>query len=116
MPIKDHALYQLTISQVGVWLPLASRILPIMRVKLQDRSLSPMKRYEIGSFYWCETFDGVFNRLKAIREMTGRSIYKRKEEASGELKKNWMTYNYQIYITIYQSILDVALLMTNEIL
>ena len=87
-----------------------------MRKLLAEKSLSPEERYELGSFYWCVTMVGVFNRLKEIRDMTGRSLYKRKSEIKSDLIKDWIVYNYQIYMAIYQSILDVALQLTNEIL
>ena len=116
MGLSEHELYRTTFSNVEPWLEQEKRTLVAMRKLLEGKSLSPKERYELGSFYWCDTFVGVFNRLEEIRVMTGRSLYKRKGENKSELIKDWIVYNYHIYMAIYQSILDVALQLTNEIL
>lgn len=116
MTLQELELYNITLSQVEPWIPQQKRTLAAMRKLLAEESLCPKERYELGSFYWCETFVGVFSRLEKIREMTNRSLYKRKYENKTELIKEWIVYNYHIYITIYQSVRDIALQLTNEIL
>lgn len=116
MSLKEHELYRATFSNTESWIPEDKKALAAMRKLAEERSLSPKQRYEIGSFLWCETLYGVFNRLEKIREMTGRSIHRRKGEDKSTVTKEWMVYNYHIYIAIYQSILDIALLLVNEIL
>lgn len=116
MELSEHELYRTAFSNVELWLEQDKRTLVAMRKLLTEKSLSPKERYELGSFYWCVTIVGVFNRLKEIRDMTGRSLYKRKGENKSDLIKDWIIYNYHIYMTIYQSIQDVSLQLTNEIL
>ena len=78
--------------------------------------LSPKQVYEYNCYYWCRRLDDIFDRLKAIQTMTGRSLYKKKNEVKSVLMQEWIMYNYEQYTIVYQGILDVALLLTNEIL
>jgi len=48
--------------------------------------------------------------------MTGRSIHRRKYEDKDELLKKWMVYHYGYYISIYQSTVDIAAVLVNQIL
>jgi len=114
--ISNHALYQQARSDLGRWMPSDEMQLASLRRRLEDRSISPLQRYELGSFLWCKSLVQVLTRLKKIRAMMTRSIYKKKGEEKGKLLKDWMSYNYQLYSVVYQSVLEVALLLTNEVL
>lgn len=116
MILKSHKLYKRVFKNVKSWLPEANIKLSNLRRLLESGDLTPKQRYEIGSLLWCRTFSIVFNRLDRIREMTTRSIYKKKDENKSQLINNWLYYNYQLYTVTYQSILEIALLITNEIL
>ena len=87
-----------------------------IRRKLQDESLTPLLRYHLNSFLWCKSCALTFTRLKRIREMLNRSLYPKKGESKSKRIKNWMAYNYQIYSVVFQSILEVTILLTNEVL
>lgn len=78
-------------------------------------SLSPRQRYECSSWYWCNRIVDRFEELAKIRTMTGRSLYKRRNEEKSVLLQEWIMYNYEHYTVVFQGILDVALLLTNEI-
>ena len=116
MVLKNHKLYKRVLKNVKSWLSEDDIKLGNLRRLLEGEGLTPKQRYEVGSLLWCRTFSIVFNRLNRIREMTTRSIYKKKGEDKGQLINNWLYYNYQLYTVTYQSILEVTLLMTNEIL
>lgn len=116
MILKNHKLYKRVLKNAKSWLPEDKIKLGNLRRLLEGGGLTPKQRYEIGSLLWCRTFSIVFSRLDRIREMTTRSIYKKKGEDKGQLINNWLYYNYQLYTVTYQSILEVALLITNEIL
>ena len=116
MALQEHELYRTSFSYVEPWLSLDKRTLLAMRKHLEDKSLSPKQRYELGSFLYCETSVGIFSRLEKIKQMAGHSLYRRKGEDITTLKKEWLVYNYHNYMMIYQSVLDVALQLTNEIL
>lgn len=87
-----------------------------IRRKLKDESLTPLLRYHLRSFLWCKSYALTFTRLKRIREMLNRSLYPKKGESKSKRIKNWMVYNYQLYGVVFQSILEVAVLLTNEVL
>ena len=87
-----------------------------IRRKLEDESLTPLLRYHLNSFLWCKSCALTFTRLKRVREMLNRSLYPKKGESKSKRIKNWMAYNYQIYSVVFQSILEVTILLTNEVL
>lgn len=87
-----------------------------IRQKLKDESLTPLLRYDLSSFLWCKSCSLTFTRLKRIREMLNRSLYPRKGESKSKRIDNWMAYNYQIYSVVFQSILEVTVLLTNDVL
>lgn len=116
MSLKHHPLYKATQSNLERWISPDELQLTSLRQRIEDSSLSPIERYEVGSFFWCKTLTQVLTRMKSIREMTNRSIHKKKGEDTSKIIRDWMSYNYQLYSITYQSILEVALLTTNEIL
>ena len=116
MSLGEHELFLDSLRNIEVWLSFSQRTLDALGELRQKSALSPVQRYEIDSFYWCLTCVGLYNRLVRIRDMTGRSIHLRKGEEKGSFTKDWLIYNYQFYIVIYQSALDVALLLVNAIL
>jgi len=87
-----------------------------IRQKLKDESLTPLLKYQLSSFLWCKSCALTFTRLKRIREMLNRSLYPSKGESKSKRIQNWMAYNYQIYSVVFQSILEVTTLLTNEVL
>jgi len=116
MTLKEHEFYRITFHNVDPWLSPQKRTLATLRDLLESKSLSPTQRYELGSFLWCETMVGVFNRLEMIKGMTGRSIYLRQGEDKTTIKNEWIIYNYQFYVPVFQSVFEVALLLINEVL
>ena len=58
----------------------------------------------------------VFVRLETVADMTDRSIPRQKHEEKDEFLKKWMVYNYGYYVSIYQSTVDIALVLVNQIL
>jgi hypothetical protein len=116
MLLKNHKLYKKALSNVELWVPANKRSLAALIKISEDESLSQKQRYEIESFLWCSRLSVVFSRLKKIREMGSRSMYKKKGEDKSKVINDWMLYNYQLYTVTYQSISEVALLLTNAIL
>jgi hypothetical protein len=94
------------------------RTMRALRIRLYDQPeyLSPFQRYELVSYYWCQVMLGVFNRLDKIRDITNRSVRTRGNDNKGSFLTDWLIYNYQWYFLIYQSVLDVSLLLTNELI
>ena len=70
---------------------------------------------EYNSYYWCSRLVSIFDRLEWIRAMTSRSVHRRKNERKDVLLEEWIMYNYEHYTVVYQTILEVALLLTNEV-
>ena len=121
MSVKEHQLFNELFSNVNVWaLPQLEEDVKressqILLKPDSGHKLSPKQQYEYNSYYWCKTLVDVFNRLESIRTMTGRSLYKKKNEEKSVLLQEWIVYNYEHYTLVYQSILDLALLLTNEV-
>lgn len=121
MAVKEHELFNELLADVMDWAH--PKILEELEQKgaqalLEPGSfdgLSPRQQYEFNSYYWCRRLVGIFDKLKSIRTMTGRSPSKKKNESRSVLLEEWIRHNYEYYTVIYQSILDVALLLTNEI-
>ncbi len=121
MAVKEHPLFNELFANVNVWV--MPEIQEVVKQKGyqallkpdSSHKLSPKQQYEYNSYYWCKTLVDVFNRLESIRTMTGRSLYKKKNEEKGVLLQEWIVYNYEHYTLVYQSILDIALLLTNEV-
>lgn len=115
MSIREHQLYKVASSNLHFWIIHEDETISALWDLVEKESTSLQRGYELRSFIWCETLALLFDRLKKIREMTARSVY-----AGGKyrktVQKEWVKYNYRIYILIYQSILDVAFLLTNEVL
>lgn len=116
MDLINHKLYQMTLSSITPWLPAADRTQARMREKLKDKALSLTRRYEIGSFLYCETMVGIFARLEKIQQWTSRSVYPRKGEDAANRKIEWIIYSYHNYMVVYASIFEVTLQLVNEIL
>lgn len=122
MAVKEHQLYNEVWENVIGWaLPKIKEDLERAGYQLlferdSGYKLSPKQQYEYNSYYWCRKLEEVFGRLENIRIMTGRSLYKKKSEEKSVLLKEWIVYNYEQYTLVYQSILDIALLLTNEIM
>jgi hypothetical protein len=119
MNINQHQLFLSTKSDVLIWVPNQNMDIKHLRQLIEgsdEYKPKPRERYELGSFYWCLTFSSVFNRLNQIKNMTLRSLYHKKNENKAKLKKDWMVYNYHIFAAVYQSVLEVGVLITNEIL
>ncbi len=87
-----------------------------IRSKLKDNSITYQERYKLNSFLSCRSCVQTFTRLKRIREMMNRSLYRRKGESKKKRVRDWMAYNYQIYTVVYQSVLEVAVLLANAVL
>jgi hypothetical protein len=114
--ISEHAFYKTSFSYIDPWLPPENRNQIGMKGLLDDESLAPIKRFDIGSFLYCMTLYDVFKRIENIIQLTSRSLYSRKGENKTFLKKEWMVYNYHNYMTVYQSVLDIVAHLTNEAL
>ena len=115
MSIREQQLYKVASSKLHFWIIHEDETIPALWNLVVKESTSLQRGYELRSFIWCETLALLFDRLKKIREMTARSVYARGERRK-TVQKEWVRYNYHIYILIYQSILDVVLLLTNEVL
>lgn len=121
MSVKEHQLFNELLQNVSVWeMPRLEE-----RVKREGyqaffepkhgQGFSPKQHYEYNSYYWCSRFVNVFDRLRDIRNMTGRSLYRKKNEEKSVLLQEWLVYNYEHYAIVYQGILDIALLLTNAV-
>lgn len=117
MSVSNTKLYKRIKKQLLNERMSAEELTPIrIRRKLKDKSLSPLLRYRLRSFLWCKSCALTFSRLKRIREMLNRSLYPKKGESKSKRIENWMVYNYQLYSVVFQSILEVMILLTNEVL
>jgi len=116
MSVSGTKLYRRVKKNLMESLPAAELTTTRIRQKLKDESLTPLLRYDLSSFLWCKSCSLTFTRLKRIRDMLNRSLYPRKGESKSKRIKNWMAYNYQIYSVVFQSILEVTILLTNEVL
>jgi len=121
MAVKEHPLFNEVFANVNVWaMPKIQEVVKQKGYQAlfkpdSSHKLSPKQQYEYNSYYWCKTLVDVLNRLESIRTMTGRSLYKKKNEEKSLLLQEWIVYNYEHYTLVYQSILDIALLLTNEV-
>jgi len=116
MSLTEHKLFLVSLHNIEPWLPSKQKTFDDMGELLQKPSLPNLQRYELDSFYWCLTCVSLHNRLVRIHETTGRSIYLKKAEEKGTVIKDWLKYNYQYFVLVYQSALDVALLLVNAVL
>lgn len=117
MAIDEHKFYIELIETVWVWSQThAEEKFQIPFPRGAGITLSPKQHYEYSCYYWCNKLNDIFIRLKEIRAMTGRSLYRKKNEVKSVLMQEWIQYNYEHYTIVYQGILDVALLLTNAIL
>jgi len=82
----------------------------------QRCKLSRGQAYEHSSWYWCNRMIVVFHRLETIQNMMGHSLYLKKNERRSQLLEDWVRYNWEHYAVAYQSVLEVALLLCNEML
>jgi len=115
MSIREHQLYKVASSNLHFWIIHTDETIPALWNLVEKESTSLQRGYELRSFIWCETLALLFDRLQRIREMTARSVYAKGKDRK-TIQKEWVIYNYHFYILIYQSILDVVLLLTNEVL
>ncbi|HUU07925.1 MAG TPA: Cthe_2314 family HEPN domain-containing protein [Dehalococcoidales bacterium] len=121
MAVIEHQLYNELFKNVRVW------AMPAIEERIRregyqvilglspSHEFSPKQRYEYGSYYWCNRLWEAFDRLRDIRNMIGRSLYRKKNEEKSVLLQEWIVYNYEHYAIVYQSILEIALLLTNDI-
>lgn len=122
MAVVEHKLFKELFETVWTWAKThAEKTYDPKHFKLPfprgaGIKLSQKQNYEYNCYYWCRRLNVIFDRLKEIRTMTGRSLYKKKNESKSVLMQEWIMYNYEQYTIVYQGILDVALLLTNEIL
>lgn len=117
MAVKDHKLFLEMLENVWVWAQKhAKEHFTIPFPRGSGIKLSPKQHYEHSCYYWSHRLENIFDRLKNIRIMTGRSLYRKKTEVKSVLIQEWILYNYEHYTIVYQGILDVALLLTNAIL
>jgi len=116
MALDKHKLFETLRLDVTGWLPPRMTMFDDLSKLLQDKSQSALHRYQIGSFIRCDNMVKVFVRLESVADMTGRSIYRRKYEDKGEFSKEWMVYHYGYYISVYQSTVDIATVLVNQIL
>jgi hypothetical protein len=116
MALDKHRLFETLLLDVTGWLPAGMTIFDDLGKLLQEKSQSALHRYQIGSFIRCDNMAKVFVRLEGVADMTGRSVHKRKHEDRDEFLKKWMVYHYGYYVSIYQSTVDVAAVLVNQIL
>jgi len=118
MAVKGHPLDIELFWDVDVWrqpkIDKSGFQLPLRR-GYGVNFLSAIQQYQYNSFYWCNRLVAIFDRLEWIRDMTGRSVHRRKNEKKSVFLEEWIMYNYEHYTVVYQAILDVALLLTNEL-
>jgi hypothetical protein len=116
MSVSGTKLYRRIKKNLMENMPVEELTTTRIRRKLEKNSLTPLLKYQLSSFLWCKSCALTFTRLKRIREMLNRSLYPRKGESKSKRIQNWMAYNYQIYSVVFQSILEVTILLTNEVL
>ena len=116
MILGKHKLFETLEVDVARLLPREMSILDDLGELLEDDYLSPIHRYQVASFIRCANMVRVFVRLESVADMTGRSVHRRKYEDKDELLQDWMVYHYGYYISIYQSTVDIATVLVNQIL
>ena len=121
MAVKNHPLFTELLHDVMSW------ALPqIEKLRQEEGSQflfrrggvvisSAMQQYQYNSYYWCARLVSIFDRLAWIRGMTSRSVHTRKNEKRSVLLQEWTLYNYEHYTVLYQTILEVSLLLANEV-
>jgi len=122
MSVGEHQLFREALANVVDW------SMPQFQADAEKRDayqaifkpdpslkLSPKQSYEYSSYYWCRRLEVVFDRLENIRRMMGRFPSKKKDEHKSVLLQEWIVYNYEMYTIVYQSILDITLLLVNTI-
>ena len=121
MAVKQHQLYIELVENIKSW-PMPDILLRLEHGPYENIisygtgvSPSPAQQREYNSYYWCSRVVSTFDRLEWIRAMTSRSVYRRKSETKSVLLEEWIMYNYEHYTVVYQTILEVALLLTNEV-
>ena len=116
MSVSGTKLYRIIKNNLMESMPAEELTTTRIRQKLKDESLTPLLRYDLSAFLWCKSCSLTFTKLKMIREMLNRSLYPRKGENKRKRIESWMAYNYQIYSVVFQSIIEVVSLLTNDIL
>ena len=116
MALGKHKLFETLQLDVVRFLPREMSILDDLAELLEDDYLSPIHRYQVASFVRCANMVRVFVRLESVADMTGRSVHRRKHEDKDEPLQDWMVYHYGYYISIYQSTVDIATVLVNQIL
>jgi len=122
MAVKEHQLFNELWENVRVW------VMPEIEERIKREGyqvlfgptklvleFSPKQNYEYNSCYWCVRLLDAFDRLRYIRNMTRRSLYRKKSEEKSVLLQEWLIYNYEHYVIVYQGVLDIALLLTNAL-
>ena len=121
MAVKDHKLFTELLERAwGHIQPQIDETIRSKSLKLPwprgaGINLSPKQEYEYNCYYWCKNLVEVFDRLENIVNMSNHSLYKKKNEEKSVLLFNWIQYNYEYYVLIYQSIPDIASMLINEI-
>jgi hypothetical protein len=116
MKLNNHELQTTIINDVNEWLKHTQEPIDDLAGLLSGTLLSPQQKYELESLLRYNSVIGVFDRLQKIINMATRYIYLRKNEEKAAFIKNWLIYNYNYYVIVYQSVLDVSLLLVNTIL
>ena len=121
MTVKQHQLFTELLENIKSW-PMPDILLRLSHGPYETPidygagvEPSPERQHQYNSYYWCNRLVSIFDRLTWIRSMTSRSVYGRKNEDRSVLLEEWIVYNYEHYTVVYQAILEVALLLTNEI-
>ena len=121
MTVKQHQLFIELLENIKSW-PMPDILLRLAHGPYEipidygaGVEPSPERQREYNSYYWCNRLVTIFGRLAWIRSMTSRSVYGRRNEDRSVLLEEWIVYNYEHYTVVYQTILEVALLLTNEI-
>ncbi len=122
MAVKKHQLFNELFENVKPW------VFPEIEKRIEQEGyqvmfgpnklafeFSPKQNYEYNSLRWCINLIAVFDRLENIRNMTRRSLYRKKNEDKSALLQEWLIYNYEHYAIAYQGILEIALLLTNAV-
>ncbi len=122
MAVKEHQLFKELFETVKPWVFAETK----KRIEQEGYQVmfgpnklsfefSPRQYYEYNSFLWCINLVSVFDRLENIRNMTRRTLHRKKSEDKSALLQKWLIYNYEHYAIAYQGILEVALLLTNAV-
>lgn len=122
MAVKEHPLFKELLHDVMSWAqpqlekPRQEEDSQFLFRRVDIVPSSATQRYQLNSYYWCSRLVSIFHRLAWIRDMTSRSVRKRKNERSSVLLQQWTFHNYEHYTVLYQAILEVSLLLANEVL